>query len=60
MSTKNIKRDGMDKRVRDLPPCTFGFPIIKYLNNATVRTNLHIPETVANWDLCNMDINNKY
>lgn len=46
----NKHKDG--KRLRELPPCTFGEPIIEYLNSATVRSLLHIPDTVQAWDLC--------
>ncbi len=34
------------KHLQDLPPCTFGDPIIEYLNRADVRSLLHIPTTV--------------
>ena len=30
------------------------------MNNASVRTALHIPETAPKWDLCNGDINGNY
>lgn len=41
-----------DKKLKDLPPCTFGNPIIAYLNSPQVRTALHIPNEVQAWDLC--------
>lgn len=44
------------KSLRDLPPCTFGTPIIEYLNNSTVRAAMHIPDTVQAWDLCTNSI----
>mmetsp|Transcript_18150 Transcript_18150/g.31023 ORF Transcript_18150/g.31023 Transcript_18150/m.31023 type:complete len:297 (-) Transcript_18150:45-935(-) len=43
--------------VSELPPCTFGQPIIDYLNNASVKEQLHIPEYVQAWDLCKDNIN---
>jgi len=43
------------KRLKELPPCTFGQPIIDYLNSEAVRTALHIPTTVQQWDLCTSD-----
>jgi hypothetical protein len=44
------------KMLRDLPPCTFGNPIIEYLNSAAVRQALHIPANVQAWDLCTSSI----
>jgi hypothetical protein len=44
------------KHLKELPPCTFGLPIIDYLNSATVRTALHIPDSVQAWDLCTESI----
>jgi len=32
--------------LKELPPCTFGDPIIAYFNRADVRSLLHIPTTV--------------
>lgn len=40
------------KHLGELPPCTFGEPIIEYLNRADVRSLLHIPTDVQAWDLC--------
>lgn len=56
----NIKGRGEKPKLKDLPPCTFGQPIIDYLNNATVREALHIPYYVGIWDMCNMTINEHY
>ena len=42
---KNVHHEGK-KALKDLPPCTFGTPIIEYLNSAAVRTALHIPVKV--------------
>jgi len=39
-----------------LPPCTWGNPLIQYLNDATVRTALHIPDSIQAWDLCTEEI----
>mmetsp|Transcript_9442 Transcript_9442/g.7211 ORF Transcript_9442/g.7211 Transcript_9442/m.7211 type:complete len:408 (-) Transcript_9442:33-1256(-) len=48
--------DEEEKRLMDLPPCTFGGPIIDYLNSAAVREALHIPDDVQEWTLCTDDI----
>ena len=42
--------------LRDLPPCTFGYPLIEYLNRADVKESLHIPSYVQAWDLCTSEI----
>lgn len=49
-------QDTQQKKLKDLPPCTFGNPIIAYLNSATVRQLLHIPDHVQAWDLCTNSI----
>ncbi len=43
---------GSEKHLQDLPPCTFGTPIIEYFNDNNVRNLLHIPQSVQAWDLC--------
>ena len=43
-----------------IPPCTYAKPTLAYLNNATVRAQLNIPQSVQAWDLCNQDINENY
>lgn len=43
--------------LKSLPPCTFGSPIIEYLNNEEVRSKLHIPDDIQDWDLCLDGIN---
>jgi hypothetical protein len=48
------------KHLQDLPPCTFGNPIISYLNSAEVRAALHIPDYVQQWDLCSDGIGRNY
>jgi hypothetical protein len=40
----------------ELPPCTFGVPLIEWANDATVREQLHIPDYVQAWDMCEGDI----
>ena len=45
-----------EKRLMELPPCTFGEPIIEYFNDPTVRSLLHVPSGVQSWDLCTSDI----
>lgn len=49
-------RFSSEHRLKSLPPCTFGTPIIDYLNRGDVRTNLHIPSDIQAWDLCQDDI----
>jgi serine carboxypeptidase-like clade 1 len=44
------------KKLRDLPECTFGQPIIDYLNRNDVKKALHISNNAEAWDLCNMFI----
>ena len=44
--------DEEKKRLLDLPPCTFGIPLIDYFNREDVRSLLHIPTTVQAWDMC--------
>lgn len=34
------------KKLKELPPCTFGNPIIAYLNSPNVRSALHIPNYI--------------
>ena len=46
------KSKSAQRRLKELPPCVFGNPIIAYLNTAAVRTALHIPDYVPAWDLC--------
>ena len=36
----------------ELPPCTFGAPLIAWANSDKVREQLHIPSKVQAWDLC--------
>jgi len=49
-------KNGEQHRLRGLPPCTFGNPIIDYLNQADVRAKLHVPTDIQYWDLCKDDI----
>ncbi len=47
----------LDKNLlRDLPPCTWGDPIIDYFNQAEVRQALHIPDSIQAWDFCTSNI----
>jgi len=48
------KKEG--HRLQELPPCTFGNPLLDYLNLIEVRENLHIPQNIQAWDLCTSDI----
>jgi carboxypeptidase C (cathepsin A) len=36
----------------ELPPCTFGQPLIDYLNTPKIREQLHIPDYVGDWTMC--------
>lgn len=45
-------KKGRGSESNELPPCTWGNPLIEYLNNVDVRSNLHIPTTTQAWDLC--------
>jgi len=57
---KLLRKNNETHRVKNLPPCTFGQPIIDYLNSADVREALHIAESASAWDLCNDTINENY
>jgi len=41
----------------DLPPCTFGVPLIDFMNSAETKTALYIPENVQDWTMCKDDYN---
>lgn len=43
-----------------LPPCTFGMPIMDYLNRADVRAALHVTSDIQAWELCTERINIGY
>jgi hypothetical protein len=36
----------------ELPPCTFGVPLMDYFDRADVRESLHISNLVGEWELC--------
>jgi serine carboxypeptidase-like clade 1 len=38
--------------VNELPPCTFGEPLIAWANDDTVKKQLHIPDYAPDWDMC--------
>ena len=46
-----------ERPVGDLPPCTFGIPLMDFMNDPEVRTQMHIPEYVQNWTMCKDDFN---
>jgi hypothetical protein len=46
---KNEAKSG--KRLMELPPCTFGEPLIEYFNSPEVLSALHIKSTEP-WDMC--------
>ena len=39
-------------KVGEIPPCTFGEPIIDFLNKQYVKQALHVPVVAPAWDLC--------
>lgn len=39
-----------------LSTCEFGIPFIEWMNNATVRQLLHIPDNAPVWNSCSEDI----
>jgi hypothetical protein len=41
----------------DLGPCTFGIPLMDFLDDPEVRNQLHIPEKVQNWTMCRPNYN---
>ena len=43
-----------------LPACTFGNPILEYLNRVDVRDAINIPTGIQAWDLCTESINIEY
>jgi serine carboxypeptidase-like clade 1 len=43
---KKLNKEGKLMGYNDLPPCTFGVPIIDWINRADVRQSLHIPDKV--------------
>lgn len=56
----NINPRPHEKKLKDLPPCTFGQPIIDYLNREDVKEALHVSPHAKEWDMCNMNINLLY
>ena len=48
------------KNLKLNPPCVYASPLIDYMNNANVRTSLHIPPTAPMWELCNGTMNTNY
>lgn len=46
----NYKKNS--KRLQEIPPCVYAGPIIPYLNDATVKSQLHIDPSAPAWDLC--------
>jgi hypothetical protein len=43
------------KNLKETPPCVDGAAVIQYMNQADVRTALHIPAEYPAWDMCNSD-----
>jgi len=48
------------RNIKLTPPCVYSKAIIDYLNNATVKQQLHILPQSSTWDLCNAEINQNY
>jgi Serine carboxypeptidase len=48
------------KGLRLLPPCVYAKPLLDYMNFATVKKQLNIPDAAPMWDMCNGDINENY
>jgi hypothetical protein len=49
------------KHLMELPPCTFGEPLIEYFNSEEVKTKLHIRTDLASaWDMCTSAANWRY
>ncbi|KAF2364905.1 Peptidase S10 serine carboxypeptidase [Trinorchestia longiramus] len=42
------------------PPCTSSKALSDYLNSGAVRSALHIPSTVQQWQVCNDEVNAKF
>ncbi|BFZ06703.1 hypothetical protein BsWGS_09742 [Bradybaena similaris] len=42
------------------PPCTNDTSIVKYLNNPSTRSALHIPSVVQDWELCSTIVSATY
>ncbi|XP_071173761.1 lysosomal protective protein-like isoform X2 [Mytilus edulis] len=50
----------VEDHLRLTPPCLNYSNVVKYLNTAEVRKQLHIPDMVQKWDICSADINLNY
>ena len=57
-----VIKDSMDvkDRLRLTPPCLNFTNIVKYMNTAEVRKQLHIPDIVQKWDVCSEEVNSMY
>lgn len=49
---KNRNKMLGEKNLKDSPACTAGHAVSDYLNDATVRAQLHIPDIVNMWTVC--------
>jgi hypothetical protein len=56
-SRLQVIKDSMDvkDRLRLTPPCLNFTNVVKYMNTAEVRKQLHIPDIVQKWDVCRYD-----
>lgn len=46
--------------IKDSPPCIDDTYVGKYLNQRSVRTALHIPPHVQDWEICSADVESTY
>ena len=60
LAVNPVGQSALGRHVRLVPPCVYAKPLVEYMNNASVRTALHIPAEAPAWDLCNDDINKNY
>ncbi len=49
----------LGRRLKLVPPCVYAKPLLDYMNNADVKSALHVT-TPNTWDLCSDDINKNY
>ena len=52
-----VRSSKNEPSVSELPPCTFGIPLMDFLNDATVREQMHIPAKVQPWEMCKDNFN---
>lgn len=52
-----VRSSNNEQTYGELPPCTFGIPLMDFMNDPNVRDQLHIPTTVQQWAMCKDDFN---